>query len=160
MKFPWFRILAAVALAAVTHLPAAPLERDLGDGLTYLRVENFPADLPAQPPAGACVLDLRYARATGDAAATLADWLARHAATEYPALILVNVATAPALRQPLAKQPLPLAVTLGLAARDFHPDIVIHAPAAEERKAYDALPGAATTIASSGNDPRNLSRPA
>ncbi|MFI5355843.1 MAG: hypothetical protein ACHQ4G_00765 [Opitutales bacterium] len=143
MKFPRFRIFAALVLASASRAPAAPLERDLGDGLTYLRVENFPADLPAQPPGGAVVLDLRYAHATGDAAATLADWLNRHAATQTPVLILANAATAPDLRRPLAKHPAPLAVTLGLAGKDFHPDIAIHTTVAEERKAYAALPQAA-----------------
>jgi len=134
-----FLLLLAAGLAAGVR--AAPLERDLGRGLTYLRVHALPADLAAPEAAGhPFILDVRYARGgAGDAAGLLA-WLRQHASPRHPVFLLANTATSAALLAPLNS---PEAVTglviLGAAAPGFDPDIAVAVSAEEEQRAYDAL---------------------
>ena len=68
---PFRAVLRLVTLLTALTAAAAPVTRDLGDGLLYVRVRELPADLPAAAPVpgGGCVLDLRYLAAGRDAAA-------------------------------------------------------------------------------------------
>ncbi len=141
MRAAWALLL--LSLAPLT-LPAAPPdggERDLGQGLAYLRVHALPADLPATPAKpGALVLDLRYARGDAAAAAALGAWLQFRTTRHAPIFLLVNAATAPALLDYLETHPaFPGLVTLGTASSRFVPDLTLTITAGAERAAYDAL---------------------
>lgn len=134
--------LAAVFLFALAGVSvAAPLTRDLGEGLAYHRASVLPADLPVADAAPQpLVLDLRFARADEGAAEALASWLKSHATRTTPAIVLVNVETPFVLRRAfteLAAQPGLL--TLGSPAAGWVPDITLAAPLDAERRAYDAL---------------------
>ena len=60
MRLLSFCLLCLVGFAWSAH--AAPLVRDLGDDLTYLRIAKLPEDLPTTNLMRPCVLDLRYAK--------------------------------------------------------------------------------------------------
>ncbi|MEY2879609.1 MAG: hypothetical protein RLZZ15_1989 [Verrucomicrobiota bacterium] len=132
----------AVAFAFTAAATAAPLTRDLGQGLTFHRVHRLPADLPAaragrpQP----CVLDLRYVTASAEAALALGAWLEFHATARVPVFLLANSATSPAL---LAGSAGPLApsgiVIIGPAGAGFQPALAVAIAPDVERRAYDAL---------------------
>lgn len=136
-------VAARFAFAAEPAPPAAAAAaHDLGEGLRYHRVHQLPADLPTnestrrQP----CVLDLRYVTGDATAAAALQAWLKFHATARAPVLVLCNSATSAALVAPLTGTPHGASlVVIGETAPGFTPDIVIRAPAAAERAAYDAL---------------------
>ena len=120
---------------------AAPLTRDLGEGLAYHRAAVLPADLP---PADAApkplVLDLRFARADEGAAEALAFWLKVHSTRATPAIVLVNAETDSSLRPAFAElASQPGLLTLGSPAAGWIPDITLTAPLEAERRAYDAL---------------------
>lgn len=125
-----------------TLADAAPITRDLGQGLPYFRSGSLPADLPADAvatPKG-CVLDLRYAQGESDSGAALAAWLKRRATPRTPVLVLANAATAPALRAVLGPHdPAGGVIVIGVAGADFAPDLEVAMSAADERRAYDAL---------------------
>lgn len=137
------RLLLAVLLlaaAASSSLPAAPLERDLGEDLGYVRVHALPADLPsATAKARPLVLDLRFASGNADAATALAAWLKFSTTPQTPVFVLVNQATAPALLAVFAGPPHPGIFTLGSAPPPTAIDFPVEIPAADERAAYDAL---------------------
>lgn len=116
---------------------AQPLERDLGRGLVYVRAQTLPADLPARSTAPALVLDLRYA--SGDATG-LTKWIRAHASRQAPVFILANAETQPALLPP--NKSAPGVIILGPASANFHPDIAITVTPEQEKRAYDAIPGA------------------
>ncbi len=120
---------------------ALPLERDLGQGLAYVRIHSLPADLPPAPAKpGALVLDLRYARGSADAVAILGAWLKFRASAHTPVFVLVNAGTAPAVLEFLEDtEPMPGLLTLGTASSKFVPDVTLRISAATERSAYDAL---------------------
>lgn len=120
---------------------AAPLSRDLGAGLTYLRASALPADLPADFKGPACVLDLRYGAAGADAAPALAAWLRSRSAAHGLVLVLLNSATPPAVRAEITRQTkLPGLLTLGPQLPDFASDITVATDPTEEERAYHALP--------------------
>jgi hypothetical protein len=125
---------------------AAPLERDLGQGLVYVRVHAVPGDLPA--PAAhpqSTVLDLRYVAADAAAASALQAWVRFRATAHTPVFLLANGDTAPALLAPFADRDSVGAVMIvGIAAKDFRPDIAVPASPDTERRAYDALETGAT----------------
>jgi hypothetical protein len=121
---------------------AAPLERDLGNGLIYYRSPNVPGDLPVTTPAArrCYVLDLRYAQGTAAAPAALATWLKSHATSRTPVFILANGDTSPVLLAFLARHdPSSGILTLGATADGFVPDIALKISPEAERRAYDAL---------------------
>jgi len=138
-KFPRLPVLFLfVAVVAV----AAPLERELGAGLVYFRVRELPADLPAKPAgrAGACIVDLRYVQADEAAATAFMAWLKFRASTHAPVFILANGDTAAALRKPLAEHERGTGIAVvGIATRQFRPDVAVAGTAQNERRAYDAL---------------------
>jgi hypothetical protein len=122
--------------------PPKPLERDLGQGLAYVRVKHLPADLPAKPAGRAppCVIDVRYVEADEVAVTTFVAWLGFRATPRAPVFVLANSATAPALLAALAGRSAGLSVVLvGAPGGRFQPDSAVKIAAADERKAYDAL---------------------
>jgi hypothetical protein len=140
---------ALLFLILAGTLGAAPFACDLGRGLRYERVATLPADLPAAPAGSASVLDLRFTKAEPSAAAALVPWLEAHASARHLVFLLVNAATAPAIREALAAMPAHAGLlTLGAKTADFTPDLIVPADAAAEQRAYAALPLAA--------DPRAL----
>lgn len=132
-------LLAAVLLAAAA--PAAPLQRDLGLGLHYLRVQQLPQDLPAAGgPKGPTVLDLRYVRADPAGQAALQAWLRFNASLHTPVFVLANRETTPGLVGTFpGPGAIPGLIVVGPDHREFHPDVAVAVPPAEERRAYDAL---------------------
>lgn len=123
-------------------LSAAPVTRDLGQGLVYFRVHHLPADLPTdlavkQRP---CVLDLRYVGGDAAGARALDQWLRAHAAPRTPVLVLANQGTASALLQPYASATaVPGLILIGPATANLATDIAVNVTARRERRAYDAL---------------------
>ena len=121
---------------------AAPVTRDLGEGLTLLRARELPVDLPAAEPGkkGAVVLDLRYAKGEREGVAALSAWLKARASLRTPVFVLANSDTAEPLRGALAAEgALPGVLVIGVATRGFRPDIAIEISPENERRAYEAL---------------------
>lgn len=134
-------IVLALILAAVTAA-AAPLERDLGMRLAYVRVKELPKDLPVPPagPAPAIIVDVRYVKGGADAGAALAAWIGSRASARAPVLVLANDSTASEILRPLATRAKEPGVALvGIAAGEFKPDIPVRSTAEEERRAYEAV---------------------
>ncbi len=131
-------ILLFTALFLLTITRATELT-DLGQGLAYLRIhsvaESDAALHKTVPGAGALVLDLRYATAGDDAAATLQSALAGRTAGA-PLFILVSPATPATLAAVIRTSP---ALTLGILGSVPAPKVVVQAEAATDRRAYDAL---------------------
>ncbi len=137
MKFSLCLLLLSALTAA-----AAPLERDLGQGLAYCRVHRLPADLPgpANKKSRAVVLDLRFAASDAAGVTALDAWLKFRASATSPVLLLVNRATAPALTAMLAdRESAAGLVAIGATADEFTPDIAVASAPEAERTAYDAL---------------------
>ena len=135
------RLALAAGLLLASALSAAPLVRELGDGLGYARIAQLPDDLPdtAKIPGPALVLDLRNVPATPDTANAFALWLTLQDRAKAPLLVLLNPDTAPLLRQVLHQQTSrPGILTLGPASPDYAPDIVVPISADADRLAYAA----------------------
>lgn len=117
------------------------IERDLGDGLTYVRARALPADLPESPTKPtALVLDLRYVHANENAAKALGAWLQFHASLRTPVYVLVNNSTATDILNFLESEaPSVGVITVGTASSRFVPDIPLKISPVTERYAYDAL---------------------
>jgi len=139
MKAALFVFLAGFAASCA----AAPLVRDLGHGLVYLRIAQLPDDLPSKQIAEAgkpLVLDLRFARTEADPANTFGAWLKSRANPAAPISILTNAETSPFLLLQLATPSLPTGViTQGPASNGFSPDIEVPVTPEADRRAYDAL---------------------
>ena len=121
---------------------AAAIERDLGNGLVYVRVHALPADLPSQPSGRIppCIVDLRYVETDGDGAAAFAAWLKFRATPRTPVFVIANADTArPLLKLLMAHERDTGIAVVGIPRGAFHPDVVVNAAADEERRAYDAL---------------------
>lgn len=151
-----------VLLHALTGIAlAAPLSRDLGQGLVYFRVHQLPADLPTAEAARRqpCVLDLRYVDGDTEAGAALAAWLKFHATTRAPVFVLANADTSAALLTAIAPHGTsPSVVVLGATGLGFTPDIALRISPDAERGAYDALEHGATAdslITENPEKPRN-----
>ena len=162
MNRSFSHLLLLLSLSATPALSrAAPLTRDLGEGLAYHRITTLPADLPTTEAARKqpCVLDLRYARGAAAAGTALDAWLKFHATARTPVFLLVNADTAAALLAPLAARlPASGLVILGTPSPALTPDLVLKISPADERRAYDAL-AAGTPVEALLNDtpekPRN-----
>ena len=131
--------LAACALAP-SAFGAAPA-RDLGQGLSYYRVRELPRDLPSPESGrpGACVLDLRFARAGETEASALRAWVRFNVSAHAPIFVLENSMTAPSLLAALpGNGPSGLIVLAPESARSA-PDIAVRVSPSEDRRAYDAL---------------------
>jgi hypothetical protein len=144
---------------AVAGAIAAPLERDLGNGLAYFRIRELPADLSAQPPArlGPSVIDLRYVRAEPGAAAAFLAWMKFRASSRSPHFVLANGETSRALLTPLTEQPRSAGVVVvGIPARGFNPHVAVSSSPANERRAYDALENGAPLVALLTDNPNKV----
>jgi hypothetical protein len=138
----WPALLAFFAALTPGAMRAAPLERDLGQGLAYFRIHSIASDLPPDESVRRrpCVVDVRYVRGNRKEATALLDWLKSHAGPKSPVFLLANSDTAPVLLVPLnSASAVPELVVLGPAARGFEPDIALSVAPALERRAYDAL---------------------
>jgi hypothetical protein len=154
--------------APAPALPSAPLERDLGQGLAYVRVHALPADLPDPAAFGRrpCVVDLRYVAGGDPEAAALLAWLKRVAGVHSPVFLLANAATSGPLLAPLNSPDAVIGlVIVGASAPGFSPDISVHVAPADERRAYEALEKGATVeslltdrVIKSRNDEATLAR--
>lgn len=140
------RLAAFFFLALAGASFAAPLTRDLGEGLAYHRAAALPAELPAaEAKPQPLVLDLRFALARDDATESLASWLKSHATRTTPVIVLVNAETAAAVIRTLAALPSqPGLLTLGSSAAGWTPDITLAPPLDAERRAYDAFAAGAS----------------
>jgi hypothetical protein len=136
------RLPAVLAACVLAHASvAATLVRDLGQGLTYYRVHEIPQDQPAPSGGrpGACVLDLRFARADELGASALKAWVRFNVSTHAPIFVLENSATDPALLAVFpAGGPAGLVVLAPASAR-IAPQIAVIVSPEDDRKAYDAL---------------------
>lgn len=137
--FFWFQLIWCMGACHLAN--AAPVERDLGEGLRYFRVHVLPADLPAaEVKAGPIVLDLRFTLAESDAATSLKAWLHTRATEKTPVFILINADTALALRNQFKDvEDLPGVISIGRPSSEVTPDIEIETNATQERAAYEAL---------------------
>ena len=134
--------LGLILLALVVQVAAAPLVRDLGQGLTYVGVAALAEDLPAAGavPAGACVLDLRGAVGSDADAAALSAWLKGRARPAAPVFVLANSETAFALRLVLVdRTPGSGMMVVGVAGPGFEPDVAVKVAPEQERAALAAL---------------------
>lgn len=140
-RLPTFAALSlAVCSLAVPAHGAAP-GRDLGLGLSYYRVHELPRDMPGPDPAhpGACILDLRFAKAGEGDAASLAAWVRRAASVRTPIFVLENAKTAPPLLASLpGNGPTGLIVLAPLSAR-IGPDIAVEVSPESDQMGYRAL---------------------
>ncbi|HEY4990445.1 MAG TPA: hypothetical protein VII09_11590 [Opitutaceae bacterium] len=139
-------ILAAFAFAPPSF--PATLVRDLGEGLTYYRVHELPQDQPAPVSGrpGACVLDLRYAKADEPDAGVLKAWVLFNVSAHKPIFVLENAQTDPSLLATLQARGPPGLIILAPASAKIGADIVVMVSPAGDRQAYDALEkGAAVT---------------
>jgi hypothetical protein len=137
-------ILTAAAMAACALPPpasAATLVCDLGQGLSYFRVHELPADQPSPPSGrpGPCVLDLRYAKADEIAASALRAWVRFNVSARTPIFVLENAATSPALLASLAGNGPQGLIVIAPASAGLSPDISVRVAGASDQRAYDAL---------------------
>lgn len=136
-------LATALALAALaTGAWAAPLTRDLGDGLTYVRIRELPADLPggAAVPGQALILDLRYLAAGRDAAAALLAWAEFRASARSPLFLLANRETGAELNAALRRVSRGKGcVVIGVPGPGFEPQLAAKSEPTAEREAYSAL---------------------
>ena len=142
MRIPLLLLLLVLILAAPCGAGAAPLERDLGRGLAYLRVAQLPADLPTKvaDPHKALVLDLRFVSADETAAKAFEAWLKFRASANSPLTILLNAETSPLLLHVFLTPSLPSGVvTIGPASSDCKADVGVDVSPQADRLAYDAL---------------------
>lgn len=131
-----------VFLALVATALAAPVVRDLGEGLTYLGITSLSVDLSASGavPAGACVLDLRYAAGGEAEAAALAAWFKVQVRPAKPVFVLANAETAFALRLALVdRAPGSGLMVVGVAGPGLAPDVAVTVAPEQERAAFAAL---------------------
>lgn len=121
---------------------AAPLTRDLGDGLRFHRARSLPADLPAGEAgsAGALVLDLRYAGGDAAGATALSAWLNFRASRRSPVYVLANADTGEGLRAVLERAaPGSGVLVIGASSAGFRPGFPVTVTAEADRRAYLAL---------------------
>jgi len=152
-----FLILPILLGFGAATAAAIPLNRDLGQGLSYIRVHSLPEDLPAGDSlrGRACVLDVRYVPGGDPAsAAALAQWLKSHASPHAPVLLLANRQTgADLLASFSSADAIPGLVIIGPAAPGFAPDIALPISPDEDRKAYDAMERGVAVNALLNDDP-------
>jgi hypothetical protein len=143
---------------AAVGATAAPLERDLGNGLAYVRVHVLPADLPTKAPTrpAASVLDVRFVSTDAEGATALSAWLNFRATAKAPVFLLANSETAPALLEALEKHERGAVVVIGIEAGAFRPDVAVKATRDDERRAYDALEKGAAIVTLLTDNPNKV----
>lgn len=135
-------VVAAGLIAFAGSVFAAPLERELGQRLSYVRVHELPADLPARPAGRlpAFVADVRYVAADAEGAKAFLTWVKERATARSPVFVLANGTTSPELLKLLATQGKMAGVfVVGIEAPGFKPDVAVRATAEDERRTYNAL---------------------
>ncbi|HEY5227627.1 MAG TPA: hypothetical protein VIJ19_03745 [Opitutaceae bacterium] len=152
-----FALFLAVSLARAS-MSGATLVRDLGQGLTYYRVHELPADQPSPLTGrpGACVLDLRYAKSDAPSAATLKAWIKFNVTAHTPVFVLENAETDTALLAALPGGGQPGILVLAPISKSVSPDIAVHVTGAQDRKAYEALEKGADVNSLLSDDPEKL----
>jgi len=136
------RILLGTLAVILSLVSAAAGEaRDLGQGLSYYRIRELPADLPkpAHVRVGAVVLDLRYAEGDEAGAAALRAWIAFNASPKAPLFVIENADTSKALKAALAGNGTTGLVLLAPESAKLDVDVSVAVPPAVDRMAYDAL---------------------
>jgi hypothetical protein len=121
---------------------AAVVERDMGNGLVYLRVHQLPGDLPPKPAGRVppCVVDVRYVDADAAVATAFSAWLKLRATPRTPVFVLANVDTSAALLKVLAGRDRSTGIVIvGIEGSEFRPDVKVKASPSDERRAYEAL---------------------
>jgi hypothetical protein len=134
--------LIALFLLTVSSVISAPIQRELGYGLVYVRVQNLPADLPAKPPRRAppYVIDLRYLNADEEGATDFSAWLHQRATSRSPVFVLANSETSPPLLKVLAAHRRGTGIAVvGIEHGPFRPDVAVRGSPENERRAYEAL---------------------
>ncbi|WP_414663898.1 hypothetical protein [Horticoccus sp. 23ND18S-11] len=135
-------VVAAGWIAFAGSAFAAPLERELGQRLSYVRVHELPADLPAKPAGRlpAFVADVRYVPADAEGAKAFLTWVKERASARSPVFVLANAATSSELLKLLgSREKIAGVVVVGIEAPGFKPDVVVRAAAEDERRTYNAL---------------------
>ena len=136
-------VVLILSLAGMAALGAATvLERDLGQGLTYVRIRELPGDLPTKPVGTipACVVDVRYVQAGRDEAAAFSAWLRFRATPRSPVLVLANRDTSFDLRLVLREPHRGTGiVVIGIPGPAFEPDVTVRSTPEKEKVAYEAL---------------------
>ena len=129
-------ILGFPSGASCLAAPSAPL--DLGQNLTYLRLQRLQDDLPALTSAWskpALIIDLRHP--AGDGAKNLANTLPARPGSA-PLFVLVGPAT-PLGALAMLRARAPALITLGLPAPGLTPDIALTVKPEDDLRAYEAL---------------------
>ena len=133
-------------LVSLLSLPffvfAAPLEREAGGGLAYIRIHKLPDDLPGKPAGRIppCVVDVRYVNADPEAAKAFSAWLKGRSTARSPVFVLANADTSLALLKVLAGHERGTGIAVvGIEGGPFHPDVPVKGSPEEERRAYNAL---------------------
>lgn len=138
--------LSAITLAlAVPALPAA-IERDLGQGLAYFRVEHAGEDLArldASLARGPVVVDLRSLKGSESDTDALAGRLIRPPAAKAPQFILL-APTTPTSLVAAASIPHPGRVTLAAKSPAVTPDVAVQTSLDDDRAAFAALAAGST----------------
>lgn len=136
-------MLVLMALTVLgTAGQAAPLERDLGEGLGYVRLQELPGDLIPSDTSHVIpsVVDVRYLLADTASASAFATWLNVRARSRAPVFVLANEATSPEVLQLLSRRAAGSGVVVvGAQAQRFEPDIMVLTTRENERRAYEAL---------------------
>lgn len=134
-------LLVFVPGALLSGAPVVVVPVDLGQGLAYFRVHELPMDLPSPKSGrpGACVLDLRFAKADELAASALNAWVKFNASAHTPIFILENAETSPSLLASFPGNGTTGVVVVAPVSDKVAPDIAVQVPAAADRLAYDAV---------------------
>jgi hypothetical protein len=121
---------------------AAPVEKDAGDGLKYLRTTDVKADSSAITAAlsqAALILDLRNADTDEIAAEALSAALDRPVGRAHVVrLILINGTTSPLLISAVGAAH-PGVITVGPATPSVTPDVKVAISREDDRRAYEAF---------------------
>jgi hypothetical protein len=131
-----------LGIALPLLVAAAPVERDLGQGLVYVRVHALPADLPPKPAGRlpTCIVDMRYVDADAEAAAAFSTWLKSRAAPRSPVFVLANADTSAAVLKTLSTLPRGGSMAVvGVEGGQFRPDVAVKISPEDDRRAYEAL---------------------
>ena len=142
MTIPARLLFSAAFACSLLHAGAwASPARSLGQGLSYYRVHELPADLPSPASAhpGPCVLDVRFAKASETDAWALRAWVRFNAAARTPIFVLENEATAVALRAALQGSGPAGIIVLAPASAGIAADITVRVAPDTDRRAYDAV---------------------